>query len=143
MLLCSADNLESHNIGGFSSCFSYKDICRFCHCLHSDLLDNIHDYDGKSMKSYWSKDEYDEICDTLAANDHSHSADYAHDQYFVTTGLVSSDASVSSSDDECDVNNERQISKFGLTRRCPFNRLQAFHAVSSLPPIAYMIYWKV
>ena len=49
LLAYSGDNLEAHCIAGFSACFSSKDICRFCHCMHSDLLENIHDYDGDNM----------------------------------------------------------------------------------------------
>jgi hypothetical protein len=37
-LLCHlGDNLESHAVGGFSSCFSSRDVCRVCHLQYSDL----------------------------------------------------------------------------------------------------------
>ena len=52
VLAYSADNLEAHQLGGYSCCFSSKDICRFCHCTHSELLGNIHDFDGDCMKKY-------------------------------------------------------------------------------------------
>ena len=42
-----ADNLEAHQMGGFSACFSSKSVCRFCHIQYEDLDDNIHDYDGE------------------------------------------------------------------------------------------------
>ena len=51
--------------GGFSCCFSSKDVCRFCHCMHSDLISHIHDYDGDKMHDYWTSGQYDEICDRI------------------------------------------------------------------------------
>lgn len=67
VLAYSADNLEAHSLGGFSCCFSSKDVCRFCHCQYSDLLSHIHDYDGDEMHHYWSKEEYDRICASIEA----------------------------------------------------------------------------
>ena len=65
ILAYSADNLEAHQLGGFSMCFSSKDICRWCHCEHSDLVERIHDYEGETRHKYWKVREYDRICDTF------------------------------------------------------------------------------
>ena len=75
VLAYSADNLEAHCLAGFSSCFSSYDICRWCHCQHSDLLDNIHDFDGNEMKKYWSVSEYDQFCDEIEAEQYDGSSD--------------------------------------------------------------------
>ena len=65
----SSDNLEAHTLGGFSCCFSSKDIYCFCHCQHSELSDNIHYYDGDAKKKYWTVDEYDWICEDIEKDD--------------------------------------------------------------------------
>ena len=65
VLAYSGDNLESHNLGGFSCCFSSKDICRFCHATYLDLDSHIHDYDSDKPHDYWTTSEYDKICDAL------------------------------------------------------------------------------
>jgi hypothetical protein len=54
------DNLESHTVGGFSSCFSSKDICRNCHLQFSELP-NI---TGLPTASKWTQAEYDEAVRT-------------------------------------------------------------------------------
>ena len=36
LLVHSADNLEAVQVGGFSSCFSSRDVCRWCHIQHQD-----------------------------------------------------------------------------------------------------------
>ena len=38
------DNLESHSVGGFRTCFSSGSICRYCHIQHDELITRIHDY---------------------------------------------------------------------------------------------------
>jgi len=59
-LLCHlGDNLESHLVGGFSTCFSSKDVCRLCHIQHSDLPN----LSGVPTASAWTKEEYDGIFD--------------------------------------------------------------------------------
>jgi len=50
------DNLESHTVGGFSACFSSKDVCRACHLQHKELP-NI---TGIPSAPKWTQDEYDE-----------------------------------------------------------------------------------
>ena len=60
-ILCySTDNLEASLVGGFSACFSSKDVCRVCHIEHKQLEDQIHDIHGK-VYSFWSVEEYDRI----------------------------------------------------------------------------------
>ena len=56
LIVHSADNLEAVQVGGFSSCFSSRDICRWCHIQHQDLVDHIHDFDGDAPHSYWNID---------------------------------------------------------------------------------------
>ena len=48
LLLYAADNLEAHQLGGFSKCFSSNSICRFCHCQYENLDSHIHDFDGET-----------------------------------------------------------------------------------------------
>lgn len=50
------DNLESHTVGGFSACFSSKDICRACHLQHHELPSIT----GIPMAPRWTQDEYDQ-----------------------------------------------------------------------------------
>ena len=65
LLLHAADNLEAHQLGGFSGSFSSKSICRFCHCQYEDLDVNIHDHDGQKAHKRWSIQEYDDIAGSL------------------------------------------------------------------------------
>ena len=39
----SADNLGSHEVGGFRRCFSSGPICRFCLCSYADLSSKMHE----------------------------------------------------------------------------------------------------
>jgi hypothetical protein len=55
------DNLESHTVGGFSTCFSSYDICRQCHQMHSDLSDIA----GVPRAKKWTATEYDDICSLI------------------------------------------------------------------------------
>ena len=129
VLAYRGDNLESHGMGGFSTCFSSKDICRFWHCQFSELEDNIHDRFGEE-KEYWSIKEYDAICDGIEVEDTSRSSDSDCDDYFV--GEM----------DRINLNNyqtdepslrEKTSTNYGLNRRCPFNVLDNFHACISFP----------
>ena len=67
-LIHCADNLEASLVGGFSSCFSSKDICHICHAQYDDLTDHIHDFDGSQAHNYWTIQEYDNIM-TIKEND--------------------------------------------------------------------------
>ena len=155
VLAYSADNLEAHQLGGFSCCFSSLDICRFCHCSHSELLDNIHDFDGDSMKSYWTVQEYDMICSKLEEDDGEEEEDQLvvdennllfqsesqelqvfNDEEDLRSAMNEEESD--DVDDDGDDNDTGEIDEnqetFGLKRRCPLNELQAFHAVTSFPP---------
>ena len=67
--LYAADNLEAHQLSGFSSCFSSKSVCRWCHIQYEQLDDNIHDYDGDRAHDKWTTKEYDAIVSKLAPLD--------------------------------------------------------------------------
>ena len=68
VLLHSGDNLESHSVGGFSTNFSSKDVCRFCHITYDQLTENIHGFDGEYPLRKWTIEEYDNICDLIERN---------------------------------------------------------------------------
>ena len=135
LLLYSGDNLEAHLIGGYSTCFSSKDICRFCHIQYSDLKDHIHNFDGESMHEPWKIEEYD---------NHEVPEEEADDEMETETteNLFTEfeDPDEIPESDECSVDNfdeteEDPINKnFGLKHKCVFNQLQAFHCVTSMPP---------
>ena len=61
-----ADNLEAHTLGGFSACFSSKDICRICHINYEQLETHIHDFGEEGAHDYWSIPEYDQIISNLS-----------------------------------------------------------------------------
>jgi hypothetical protein len=61
-IIChSGDNLECHQVGGFSTCFSSKDICRVCH-LEKEEVDNI---SGVPTAGLWTRQEYDDLAKNL------------------------------------------------------------------------------
>ena len=147
VILHAGDNLESHTVGGFSTSFSSRDVCRFCHIQYSDLLNHIHDFDGDSVHKYWSVKEYDDICDRLEKQDNSEvplEGGFTLD--IVEETLLEADEPVFETeefdDDEItdgiedvhssDANTDYEF--YGLRHRCPFNALQSFHAVYSFPP---------
>ena len=153
ILVHSGDNLESHSVGGFSTCFSSRDICCFCHAQYGDIVDHIHDYDGDTAHSYWTREEYDGIVDELEREEDLEETESEIDE--ITTeeleenlfnqidepndsegsecDSVSSDAI---EDDDEDVENDGSKSRYGLREKCPFNELQAFHATYGFPPDA-------
>ena len=145
ILAYSGDNLESHCLGGFSSCFSSKDICRFCHINYDQLSSCIHDYISDEPHEPWTIDEYDricneiekcgqnddQICDNVVTDDNlffeSETADNESNEYDYDDS--------SSSDTDLSMEDENEPPSFhGLRQRCPFNELEAFHAVVSFPP---------
>ena len=158
LLAYSADNLEAHSLGGFSCCFSSYDICRMCHCLHSDLAQNIHDYDGETMKKYWTETEYDAICDSLENTTEAEEEELAENELFfdvlkdkhglsrvVETAIEDSDDETEENCELSEMNEGQEMSmveddeddetnKFGLRSRCPLNQLEAFHAIVGFPP---------
>ena len=148
-------------LGGFSCCFSSRDICRFCHAQHSDLLSHIHDYDGDRMHSYWSKEQYDGICDRIEEDEDSieeqgstdvldleadvlvtdggeqqEESDVEEESY---SGQVPDEDFDASDDPDSDGFDEEEVlelaaNNHGLRYRCVFNQLQSFHATLSFPP---------
>ena len=52
LLLHAGDNLESHTVGGFSTCFSSRDVCCFRHITYTDLVNHIHDFDGEENHEF-------------------------------------------------------------------------------------------
>ena len=131
-VLCyAADNLEAAQVGGFSSCFSSKDICRVCHCQYADLEDNIH---GDNHLP-WTVREYDRIASQLRSN----GTDSAVSDQDVTENnlfdLHVEDAG-SASEDELDdglpsEDEDNQIIKQrGVKSECPLNLLKSFHSVN-------------
>ena len=129
LLLHSADNLEAHQIGGFSGSFSSKSICRFCHCQYEDLDHHIHDYDSDEAHSRWSITEYDMITETFMEET------FDDCELSGTLGTDEDEEDVDldlSSDDQ--EGNDLEQERWGVKSKCPFNVLEPFHCVTSLPP---------
>ena len=95
LLIHPADNLEAHTVAGFSQSFSSRDICRFCHEKHDDLLENIHDY-GSKVHSKRTIDEYDRAA-TIAENKRKSSDD---DETEIELENSDTDDAVSDSDND-------------------------------------------
>ena len=154
LLLHSGDNLESHTVGGFSTCFSSSYICRFCHIAYKALVDHIHTFDGEVPHMPWTIDEYDSICQVLESAQveedlepvcvtelEEHMFDEFEEPFATideddsdTEGAESSEDADSNEDAESNNFEEECFEKYGLRERCIFNSLQSFHAVSGLPP---------
>ena len=137
LLLYSGDNLESHQVGGFSACFSSKDVCRFCHIQYNDLEDHIHNYDGDSIHNPWTQEEYDshevEVVNTDGLGESRVQSAFDLFNEFEEPDVVEEEQ------DEMEAENvaedeEPTKTDFGLSRKCVLNELQAFHAVTSMPP---------
>ena len=144
VLVHSGDNLELHTLGGYSTCFSSKDICRFCHIQHGDLRSHIHDFDGEDTHKYWNVDEYDRICDKIEENAETtpESLDSVpitdlEEHLFDECEEPSDGEDVDTSTDDTDEDDDDTTDSnetYGLRERCPFNELQSFHAVYGFPP---------
>ena len=134
----SADNLEASVVGGFSGCFSSRDICRMCHIQHNNLETQIHDVHG-TLYTFWSVEEYDEIVRTarLEALD----VDDADEADEGGVGIVVDRENLFTEyddEDESDSESERDgdealVQRRGLNSECPLNILQSFHAVNGFP----------
>ena len=149
-MLHLGDNLESHSVGGFSACFSSRDICRVCHIQHSDLQSKIHDYISGPHK-YWSQEEYDIIVDTFFPEEPTTEVDNQNLRLHLfdeveepgdqtadadNTDIEDFEEDGSETEEEGEDNDEEEnnMKQHSLTQRCPFNKLSAFHAVDSFPP---------
>ena len=156
LLVHSADNLEAVQVGGFSSCFSSRDVCRWCHIQHQDLVDHIHDYDGDAPHSYWNIEQYDRIADDIEKEEEEDKEvnveaelnlfeageDFGEGELDESKSECSDDETQEDSDgdsenDSDDPENDEGTgnrNRYGLRKRCPFNQLEAFHAIFSFPP---------
>ena len=68
------DNLESHTVGGFSTCFNSKSVCRFCHIQHEDLQEDILDHPP------WTEEEYDKIVANIESKNSTDENDFLVDE---------------------------------------------------------------
>ena len=150
VLAYSADNLEAHSLGGFSMCFSSRDICRFCHATHPDLKSRIHDFDSDEPHRYWKVNEYNDIFDKLEEDEEEQSVGSMDlERNLFNEGEESGDKNSVEDDDfnegddnsvEDDDLNELDSSEivnkntYGLRKRCPLNKLASFHSVLQFPP---------
>ena len=126
----SADNLEASLVGGFSSNFSSRDICRICHINYNQLEEEVSDF-----HEFWSVEEYDSICaqrsirtgptpvDNNADNENLFWEDYKETE-------EQGDENESSNDE---VENVTRMEEHGLNNECPLNALASFHCVNSFP----------
>ena len=150
LLVHSADNLEAMQVGGFSSCFSSRDICRICHCQHKDLIDHIHDYDGNAPHSYWTEVQYNSIIDDIEREEmeeteadveaemnlfgpREESSDEEQDE-IDNDESENDDTDDDTQDSEEEMENPGDGGRHGLKKRCPFNELDSFHAIYGFPP---------
>ena len=142
VLLHVADNLEAHEVGGFSTCFSSKSVCRWCHIQYGELQSRIHDFAGLESHGRWTVEEYDAIVSKLVhkesvrqlsdTDDDLETADVTNDN--VIDDLEYDLSTSSSEGDESDREDDENAETFGLRMRCPFNELQTFHSVTSFVP---------
>ena len=141
--LYAADNLEAHQLAGFSSCFSSKSVCRWCHIQYEQLDDHIHDYAGDKAHDKWTVREYDSIVGNLELND---TADDISDtvlaeDLFASDSDEDSDEDLGDTEDDDDEEDEgeedddieEEIDNRGVKSKCPLNVLQSFHCVDGFP----------
>ena len=139
----SADNLEASVVGGFSGCFSSRDICRMCHIQHEDLETQIHDVHG-TLYNLWSVEEYDEIVrkarlDALDVGvddevDEGGDGDEMNQESLFREYNDEDDESESGGEGLSEGDgDEAAFQRRGLNSECPLNILQSFHAVNGFP----------
>ena len=150
-VLCySSDNLEASVVGGFSACFSSKDVCRVCHIQYSDLESNIHDFKDEPH-NYWSEEEYNKIISSMASDSEEDTTSAIEEveagNLFTEFDEEDEDKSDDERDDErdedvdsSDENSDEEgednsfLNKRGIKSECPFNCLESFHSTKSFPP---------
>ena len=141
-MLHIGDNLESHSLGGFSTCFSSRDVCRICHVQYHQLETKIHDCTENGSNSYWSTDEYDRIVDALYPRKSyeeditiANLEDHLFDEVQEPENEQSSPMEEADSDNEGNFEEEEEEvpNSFGLRGRCPFSDLATFHPTYSFP----------
>ena len=143
----SADNLEASIVGGFSACFSSKDVCRVCHIEHKDLDTCIHDLPGK-VYSLWSEEEYDRIIQTsiqddMDEDDNDETVEIDSENLFtefITETDEEDDSDVEGNDSSGDDDGAGQVGRNtaavntrGLKAECPLNVLSSFHCTKGFP----------
>ena len=146
LLMHPCDNLEAHSVGGFSQSFSAKDICRFCHIQHDDLIDNIHNYGSRPHRK-WTVSEYDKAA--KAAEEELQTVTTVSMREKCANFLELDDgdnsdvmiASDNSDEESTDIDSENHNlsendlpSRYGVKHDCPLNKLSAFHSTSGFPP---------
>ena len=139
-----ADNLEAHLMGGFSSCFSSKSVCRHCHIQYEQLDENIHDYDGDKAHDKWTVNEYDSIIANIGVDQEETSMSVSGNEVMLAGDIFPpnsdfensvEDEEFSDSDDAADDGHgEEHIDNRGVKSKCPLNVLQSFHCVQGFPP---------
>ena len=135
-LLCySSDNLEASSVGGFSACFSSRDICRTCHIQYKDLESHIHDFDDTPHSS-WSVEEYEKIVENLDKETEVESLSDSEDVEPGNLFTQFDDGHDQDSDSYSETESEGRgvRNSRGLKSRCPFNSLESFHCVTAMPP---------
>ena len=143
VLIHPADNLEAHAVGGFSLSFSSKDVCRFCHLVYSDLIDNIHDY-GSKCHLKWTEEEYDTIAAAIEAKKAENMSLDVMDQCDSDGGSSSNEMQEeeicdgdTSDEDSSEENSLYDIdaeNSYGINGMCPLNVLKSFHCTTGFPP---------
>ena len=143
------DNLESHSLGGWSTCFSSRDICRHCHIQYNELDSRIHNFTSLGPHSSWTVEQYDRITEVFTSVSSPTELIVTQENLFNEyedpiendgpgishTVCCSSDSEDDDSDrDVAEESSFDSESGYGLRMRCPLNTLQAFHAVFSFPP---------
>ena len=134
-VLCYAgDNLEISLVGGFSACFSSKDVCRVCHIQHKELESHIHDFDDVSPHKYWSEHEYDRIVQSIDNEEEESEPPQIEDvnpeNLFSgdeESDIEQSDSADSDSEDNISDSEDRILNKRGIKSKCPLNILTSFH----------------
>ena len=113
-------------MGGFSQSFSSRDVCRFCHIQHGQLVENIHDY-SEFDHAKWTVEEYDKAA--MAAERKKKA--FEHE-------VMSSGEDENSDEEESDIepvsDEDETVELFGVKGNCPLNSLQSFHATTGFPP---------
>ena len=99
-----ADNLEASVIGGFSSNFSSKDICRICHFQYHHL-----ESDMSKAHEYWSIEEYDLLC----ANDANIIDNQLEDNSIDEHGVVHEDTIFDTSADLQESSEDEEETEYG------------------------------
>ena len=135
LLLYAADNLEAHQLGGFSSCFSSKSICRHCHIQYDQLDENIHDMDGEEPHARWTVQEYDSIISSIEDQEMTEDVEDVVEMESLIAADEDDFDDEGSEDGEDDNDGEEGIiDNRWIKSRCPLNILQSFHCVNGFPP---------